>query len=333
MQWPGDDALDLWPEIDSRRPTAYWIYQKIRAKESEFGEEIYSKNSVIKHYECVMNCLSPKFIIAPSLFSYSMESLLFVDDVFLSGKQLMQIQKIPNIEELQRGIGLWQFGLLPILAVNVLFREKEELEKVIEKITEISDSLRLVYRLKSFMFSPKSGYELSSLINKNGTMRPVEQKLIECLVENPLIPLNDLSKKTGISRDKVYLAYANLSKSGLFKIEYSMTTPVIAGLSFLQTGFSVENSQKKALISKLRNLPIFADRFLLSRWSFDNIIYTLFWVRDYVDFLNIHSSLMRYMGDESVVFSVWQPRSYLNKSPWLEMINSKSFHCLPPISP
>ena len=84
----------------------------------------------------------------------------------------------------------------------------------------------------------------------------------------------------------------------------------------------MENSKKRSLVTKLRKLPIFVDRLLLSRWNIDNIIYTLSWVRDYVEFLNLHSLIMRYLGDETLMFSVWQPRSYLNKSLWLEMIRS-----------
>ena len=223
MQWPGDDALDFWPETDSRRPTAFWIYQKICARELELGRRPPSKNSVFEHYEHVLKCLAPRFIIDPSLFSHSMVSLLFSDDLFLSEEQFVQLQKIPNVEEVQRGMGLWQPGLFRTLALNVLYREEEELEKVIERVACVSDAFKLSYRAKSFMFSPKKGSELPSLRNSDGTLRSTVREIVEALVEPPLIPLNDLSKKTGIKRDRVYRNYSSLANSGLFKIEYSVT--------------------------------------------------------------------------------------------------------------
>jgi hypothetical protein len=320
MQWPGDDALHLWPELDSRRPTAYWIYQKICAEESRKKKP--SKNSVFEHYEHALKCLSPRFIIDPSLFSRSMTSLIFSDDLFLTEDQCKQIQETPNVEEVQRGIGLWQHGLFPTLAVNVLYKEEDELEQAIARITGISDAINLFYRVKSFVFQPKGDSDLSAFCYKDGKLRTTVRKLLEELVESPLIPLNNLSMKTGISRDKVYRDYECIAKSGLFKIEYSVVDPAIAGLSFLQSGFLVENSNKKDFISKLEKLPIFMDRLLLSRWSFNNVIYTLFWTKDYVDFLNVHSSMMRYLGDDATIFSVWQPRSYLNKALWLKIIRS-----------
>ncbi|MHB1493445.1 MAG: hypothetical protein ACYCR7_07535 [Thermoplasmataceae archaeon] len=319
MQWSGDDALDLWPEIDGKRPTAYWIYQKICAEESRKKKP--SKNSVFEHYEYVLKCLSPRFIIDPSLFSCSMTSLIFSDDLFLTDEQYKQIQETPNVEEVQRGIGLWQHGLFPTLAVNVLYKKEDELEQAIKRITGISNAINLFYRVKSFEFSLKSACDPSSLICKDGKLRTTVRKIIEELVESPHIPLNELSKNIGISRDIVYRDYANITKSGLFKIEYSVVNPIIAGLSFLQLGFLIENNQKKEFIAKLKKLPMFMDRLLLSRWNLNNIIYTLFWAKDYVDFLNIHSSIMRYIGDDIMMFSVWQPRSYLNKGLWLKMIN------------
>ncbi|MHB1621745.1 MAG: hypothetical protein ACYCR9_00815 [Cuniculiplasma sp.] len=322
MQWPGDDALNLWPKIDSRRPTAYWIYQKICAKDSVPGKEKPSKNSVFVQYEQVLKCLSPRFIIDPSLFSCSMTSLIFSDDLFLTDEQYKQIQEIPNVEEVQRGMGLWQHSLFPTLAINVLYREENELEHAIERITNISSEIKLFYRVKSFVFPPKESGDLSEFCNKDGKLRTTVRKLLEELVESPLIPLNDLSKKTGISRDIVYKDYECITKSGLFKIEYSVVDPAIAGLSFLQSGFLIENNQKKDFIGTLSKVPIFMDRLLLSRWSFNNVIYALLWTRDYVDFLNTHASMLRYLGNDASIFSVWQPRSYLNRALWLKMIRS-----------
>ena len=142
------------------------------------------------------------------------------------------------------------------------------------------------------------------------------------MVKYPLLPLNDLALRIGINRDSVYREYKHISGSGFFKIEYSVSSPVICDISLFQSGFLVEENQKGDLLKHLKSLPLFRERLLSSRWSFGNVLYTLSWSRDYVDFLRFQTNVVKHLKPETVMLSVWQPRTYFNKRPIIEMINS-----------
>ncbi|MHB8361352.1 MAG: hypothetical protein ACYDAO_02360 [Thermoplasmataceae archaeon] len=322
FQWPGDDSLKSWPESDIKRPTSYWIYQKICENSVNSEKNHYSRSAVFKCYEKAIEHMMPRFIVDPKLFSYSMFSVLFIDDPLLSEKKIREILAMPNVELVQRGLGMSQLGLIPILSVNILLRNSEDPEPTIQKILELSDSIKIFYRVPSFLFPPKEDWNSKLIYNSEGIVRSKLKDIMCALINEPLIPLNALSRKTGIGKDKIYKEYENLGKSGPFKIEYSIKNPTIGEISLLQNGFAVNNEDKKNFLDYLNKFPLFRERLLICRWSFDNIIYTVSWAKDYSDFLDYHSNLAEYIGNETPLLTVWEPRTYFNRDAWVNMVRS-----------
>ncbi len=328
LQWPGNDSLKSWPERDVKRPTPFWIYQKIyeeRKKDlySNPLNKIPSKNRVLNYCKIVWNSFIPRFIIDPSVFSYSMTSVIYKDDPFLSDDKFKEFSKIPNIELIQRGIGFGQFGILPVISFNILHSMKSELDHTLARLNEVSSSFREIYRGKSFIFPSKSVTENNYLRSVSMCGKDIIKKILEGLLIDPLVPLNNLSASTGIGRDRLYKEFKSFARSGLFKIEFSVSNPIVGDISLLQLGFLVENRQRKTLERNLQALPIFKERHLLSRWSFDNVLYVISWTKDYSDVLSFYLQLYKYLRGNVPLMFVWQPRTYLNRNAWLKMINSQ----------
>ena len=328
LQWPGDDAHVKWPYENSRRPTAYWLYKAICSdRNAQPMEKVsykpLSKNSVFQHYQRVIGSMIPRFIIDPSLFNCSITSVLFMDDLYLSEVGVQKILKIDGIELVQRGLGLGPLGLHPTISVNILHKTNEQLENAVRNIVSVSPSISEFYRLKNYLFKPRN-VDSTDTSNEGGfKIRSGTRRVLTGLVKYPLLPLNDLSIRVGVKRNAVYREYENISHSGFFKIEYSISNPIICNISLFQSGFLVEENKKDDILKHLKAIPLFRERLLSCRLSFDNVIYTLNWSKDYVDFLNYQTFIMKHLDPENVMLSVWQPRTYFNKKPIIEMINSQ----------
>ncbi len=327
LQWPGDDAHMKWPYENSRRPTAYWLYQAISSQKrntsmGRVSSKIPSRNSVFQHYQKVIGAMIPRFIIDPALFSRSMTSVLFTDDLYLSETQVQKILKIDGVELVQRGLGLGPLGLRPTISVNVLHKTDEQLERAVRDIVSVSPSISEFYRVKNYLFKPRNNELNDPLTKRDFKIRSTTRKIMTGMVKYPLLPLNDLALRIGVKRDVVYRNYEYISSSGFFKIEYSVSNPVIGNISLFQSGFLVEEGQKGDLLNHLRSLSLFRERLLNSRWSFGNVLYTLSWSKDYVDFLSYQTTIVKHLKPENIMLSVWQPRTYFNKKPIIEMINS-----------
>ncbi len=328
LQWPGNDSLKSWPERDLKRPSAFWIYQKIceerkKALNGNALSNIPSKYRVLNYCKIVGNSLVPRFIVDPSVFSYSMTSVIYKDDPFLGDDKFKEFSKIPNVELVQRGIGFGPFGILPVISFNILYARESDLDNTIARLNEMSSFFSEIYRGKSFIFPPKSVSENRYLGNMSMSGKAIMKKILEGLVLDPLIPLNNLSTSTGIGRDRLYKEYESFARSGLFKIEFSVLNPIVGDISLLQLGFSVENKHKRTLERNLHGLPVFKERHLLTRWSFDNVLYVISWAKDYADVLSFYLQLYKYLRGSVPLLLVWQPRTYLNRDVWIRMINSQ----------
>ena len=328
LQWPGNDSLESWPEKDIKRPTSYWIYQKIceerqKAINDGMPVNIPSKNRAMKYFKIVENSFVPRFIVDPSVFSHSMASVIYKDDPLLQDDKLMELIKIPNVELIQRGVGFGPFGMLPLISFNILYERESDLTDTLARVNGVSDSFSEIYRGKSFTFSPKSATEYGSFGTMSRYRKAIMRDILKELIKDPLIPLNDLSTNTGIGRDRLYREYDSFARSGMFKIEFSVSNPIVGDISLLQMGFSVENKHKRVIEHNLHELPVFKERHLLTRWSFDNVLYVISWARDYADVLSLYLQLYGYLGGNVPFMFVWQPRTYLSRDAWIKMIDSQ----------
>ncbi len=326
LQWPGNDSLESWPEGDVKRPTYYWIYQRIREeRQGAISDGIQinvpSKNRVLKYFKLVENSFVPRFIVDPSVFSHSMASVIYRDDPLMRDDKFIELSRIPNVELVQRGLGLGPMGLLPVISFNILYERESALNDTLARLNEINDSFSEIYRGRSFIFPPKSDTEYRNFGNMSRYRKAIMRNILKELVRDPLIPLNNLSTKTGIGRDRLYREYESLARSGLFKIEFSVRNPIVGDILLLQMGFSVENGRKRDLERNLRELPVFRERHLLTRWSFDNVLYVISWTRDYADVLSLYLQLYGYLEGNVPLMFVWQPRTYLNRDAWIRMID------------
>lgn len=327
LQWPSGNANMKLACEDLRRPTAYWLYQAISSNQKtptieKASSKTPSRNSVFQHYQKVVGSMIPRFIIDPSLFSYSTTSVLFMDDLYLNQAQFQKILKIDGIELIQRGLGVGPLGLHPTISVNVLHKTEDQLERAIKNIVSVSPSIREFYRVKNYLFNP-GNTESEYNTGKGGiNIKSTTRSVITGMVKYPLLPLNELSLRIGLKRNIVYREYEFIAHSGFFKIEYSVSYPIICNISLFQSGFLVEEEKKDDLLKHLKSFPLFRERLLSTRMSFGNVIYTLNWSRDYVDFLNYQTSVKEHLNPENIMLSVWQPRTFFNKKPIIDMINS-----------
>ncbi|MCL5785286.1 MAG: hypothetical protein M1151_01275 [Candidatus Thermoplasmatota archaeon] len=325
LQWPGEDSKDEWLGEDLRRPTAYWIYEKIRGEAKQLrmrgsSKALPSKYSVFLHYNIILRSFIPRLVFDPSIFSHTMTSVLFADDVFVGNSPMASIFEIPRIELVQKGLGFGPAGIFPVLSVNVLHRNEDELRETVEKIQAISPSIQEFYRVRNYLLLPKSGNKGNPMAFFR-EMRELTRKVLVGIMKYPLIPLNKLATRIDEKRDKVYREFSRIAGSGLFKIEYSVANPKIEGISLFQSGFPVNEGEKEKFLANLKSFPELNERLLIARMSFRDILYTVNWCNNYMDFVRLHLKFKEYLGIERPFLSVWEPITYYNKMTSLRMVN------------
>ena len=319
IQWPRDNNLDGHETEDFRRPTPYWVYQKMR---KENGNDI-SRRTVNGAYERIFNdLLFPRLFIDPSIFGFRRSSVVFRDDVSLSDSAIARIKKIPGVEAVFRGIALKSGDLFPTMIVDILHNGKEDFNRVRDEIIGTSGTLSAYFATSSQLLdeSVKKRYR-ETILNSDMEVREPIKDLIRSLVINPMMPLNDIALETGMSRSRLYEEYRKLAISRAVSLEFGFRTSLFEGFTFLQFAFSTAGRQKDALVKRLQDLPGFKEKSIIFRWGFDNILLSICIVGDYSDMIGFYSTMREELGDDSLAVALWQSSTRLNLGGVLRMID------------
>ena len=314
LQWPADDLHRPENGIVYRRPSVFWVYKKFL----EAGSH-YSRISIFNHYDEVLQSLFPRFLILPEFFGFKMRSVMFKDDLSIREEQLKRIGSCEHVELVQRGMGVISMEIFPILSINVLYRTESELEETIRDIETICPSLKVFYSVDSYNFFSGTNNDILSF-KRNITSQM--KNIIISLLENPLTPMNEIADSLHIKRSTIYKMMQSISSSGLFKIEFSIKNPSICGMTLGQVGISCTQENRDILINKINSLETFKERALQFRWSFSNVLYVMFWSRNYSDMLEFNNYLNKNLEDFDNRLIVWGPSTQQNIETTIEMVRT-----------
>ncbi len=314
LQWPADDLHSPESNIVYRRPSVFWVYKKFL----EAGTH-YSRIAIFNHYDEVLQSLFPRFLILPEFFRFKMMSVLFKDELSIREDQIKRIGSHEHVELVQRGLGVSSMEIFPILSINILYRDKTEFEKTLQDIETIGPSLKFFYSVDSYNFFSGTKNDIRSF-RRNIT--PQMKNVIISLLKNPLTPMNEIAESLQIKRSTTYKLMQDISSSGLFKIEFSIKNPSICGMTLGQVGISCTKENRNMLINKINGLETFKERALQFRWSFSNVLYVLFWSRNYSDMLEFNSYLNENLEDPRNYLIVWGPSTQQNIETTIQMINA-----------
>lgn len=284
LTWPTERDLDQNEDSIPKRPSPYWVYEKLLANREKLSSDLkITKNATIECWHSMMNYIGLRLVMNASRFGYYRALILTKDHNYRSPSYSEENSFKKCVESIHSGIIIEEDHMFFGSIISFVYRNKSSLKKI-RSIIEEQLSNSEILSIMEFSDNPVNSnfHSLKRCFSSDlRSIRTDHARILLELIDSPLEKLNEISMKLGLSRSTVNRNYSDLVRSGLITIEPYIRTE--NNREFILVSFQIEPLSGKVKSNSLDQIPNswLKERIIARKFSVPNRILILTWLDNF----------------------------------------------------
>ncbi len=322
LQWPEECDLKTNPKHPLRRPSPYWIQRKVDEKLKKEKPKGVKLGGVESRWKKLESIVDTHLVLNLESFGFK-RSMVSWSGGPIDIKELIDaLRELDFVEKAHTSLMLRKKGTMePLLTTEIIHRNRGDFDRKVSRLSRVLGD----YTLSSVFDGTSLFRQFDEKARKrimNGKSQPREKakKILKMLIADPLIKLPAMAVETGMSRAETKKLFYDLVHGGLILFEPAINSMAFSDFTLSSLSVSVESASIDDAYRDIMNSKPIADRVLLTRRYYENLLSFLCWSSSYYDVMDLHSDIANLdsVGNASLA---WQFRSIPLKTvryPFLE---------------